>query len=71
MNMKRSKRKGPFFSFSSPKIKRNSLILKYLIKKVVKVHNGSSFEYFNITKDFLFFKIGSFFFTRKKFKFKK
>lgn len=69
--MKRSKRKGPFFSNCLKNLKRNSIILKYLNQQTIKVHNGFLFNTLTISKDLFYFKLGSFFPTRKKFRFKK
>lgn len=68
--MKRSKRKGPFFSNCLNNLKRNSTITKFFNEKNLKIYNGYTFNSLTISKDLMYFKLGSFFPTRKKFRFK-
>nr|YP_010248484.1 ribosomal protein S19 [Coscinodiscus granii]QTK21679.1 ribosomal protein S19 [Coscinodiscus granii] len=68
--MKRSKRKGPFFSNCLDNFKRNTTITKFFNNKNLKIYNGYTFNSFIISKKSFYFKLGSFVPTRKTFRFK-
>lgn len=82
--MSRSSFKGPFINpqlenkklkiKSSPIIKtfaKNLTILPEYINKTFSVYNGKKWVLRTITKNMVGYKIGSFIFTRKVFKYKK
>lgn len=80
---KRSVWKGPFFkeeffneirSIKSNKIKtssRNSVVLPFLINRVVQVHNGKFFIPVTITEEMIGHKLGEFILTRLRHIYKK
>lgn len=77
--MVRSNWKGPYLDVGlktqkySNKIlvSRNSKIIPKFLGLTINTHNGKNYQEILITEDMLGHKIGEFFFTRKKFSFKK